>query len=342
MNKQIPVLERYPIYEQSRQRGKKVMILSMAAGLAERLSEKLEQLGLTAERIDYTKPFLSQISDANVLVNGLGKVDKTLIDSCPKLKLVHQVGTGIDNVDVRYCTLKSIYVANVPHVNNVAVAEHTLFLMIYMAKNMKSAGEALMKRRVLNVLGSELHGKHLTIIGLGATGIEVAKRANCFGMHVSAVTKHPSSKRSSNSGLNFIDQIHGIERLNDLLANSDYVSVHMPLTNETQELIGATELNSMKKSAFLINAARAQIVVREALYNILYSKKIAGAAFDVFWEEPADPNDRLLKLDNFILTPHIAGWTAEAAETTTSLIAANIDRVLNLREKPTTLVNLSS
>jgi D-3-phosphoglycerate dehydrogenase len=235
--------------------------------------------------------------------------------------------------------MKSIHVANVPHVNNVAVAEHTLFLMTYMAKNMKCAGEGLMKRRVLNFLGSELHDKHLTIIGLGATGIEVAKRASCFGMHVSAVTKHPSSKRSSNEEMNYLDQIQGMEHLNHLLATADYVSVHIPLTNETQGLIGATELNSMKKSAFLINVARAQIVVRDALFNILSSKKIAGAALDVFWEEPADPNDRLLKLDNFILTPHIAGWTAEAAETTTSLIAANIDRVLNSREKPTTLVN---
>ena len=130
-----------------------------------------------------------------------------------------------------------------------------------------------------------------------------------------------------------------MERLNDLLETADYVSVHAPLTNETQGLIGAPELDSMKKSAFLINVARAQIVVRDALFNILSSKKIAGAAFDVFWEEPADPSDKLLQLDNFILTPHIAGWTAEAAETTTSLIAKNIDRVLNLSDKPTTLVN---
>lgn len=152
---------------------------------------------------------MSQISDATVLVNGLGRVDKTLIDSCPKLKLIHQVGTGVDNIDVKYCTLRSIHVANVPHVNNVAVAEHTLFLMIHMAKNMKNAGEGLMRRRVLNVLGSELRGKHLAIIGFGATGIEVAKRATCFGMHVSVVTKHPSSKRSSNTSMNFVDQIQG-------------------------------------------------------------------------------------------------------------------------------------
>jgi D-3-phosphoglycerate dehydrogenase len=316
-----------------------IMILSQAAGLTEILSQKLEQFRLTAERVDYAKPLLSQISDATVLVNGLGKVDKSLIDLCPKLKLVHQVGTGIDNVDVKYCTSKSIDVANVPHVNNVAVAEHTLFLMIYMAKNMKSAGEGLMRRRVLNVLGSELHGKNLVIIGLGATGIEVAKRANCFGMRISAVTKHPSLKRSANNGVNIVNQVEGMEHFRDLFAAADYISIHIPLTRETQNLIGAKELDLMKRSAFLINVARAQIVDRKALFDTLSNNRIAGAAFDVFWEEPADPNDRLLTLDNFILTPHIAGWTAEAAETTISLIAANINRVLNLGEKPTTLVN---
>lgn len=180
------------------------MILSQGAGLAERLSEKLEQFGLTAESVDYAKPFLSQILYADVLVNRLGKVDKTLIDSCPRLKLIHQVGTGIDNVDVKYCTCKSIHVANVPHVNSMAVAEQTVFLMIYMAKNMKSAGEGLMKRRVVSVLGSELHGKNLTILGLGATGIEVAKRASILGTHVSGATKHPRSLRGSNSGINSV------------------------------------------------------------------------------------------------------------------------------------------
>ena len=340
MNKQNLVVERHPVYECSHME-MKIVILSLADGLVERLTQKLEQFGLTAKRVDYAKPFLSQISDATVLVNGLGRVDKTLIDSCPKLKLIHQVGTGIDNVDVKYCTLKSIHVANVPHANNVAVAEHTLFLMIHMAKNMKSAREGLMKRRVLNVLGSELRGKQLTIIGLGATGIEVAKRASCFGMQVSVVTRHPGSRRSSNSStMNFIDKIEGMEHLTDLLATSDFVSVHVPLTNETRGLIGASELGSMKAAAVLINVARAQIVVRDDLFNVLSSRKIAGAAFDVFWEEPADPNDKLLQLDNFILTPHIAGWTAEAAETATSLISANIDKVLNAREKPTTLVNI--
>jgi D-3-phosphoglycerate dehydrogenase len=324
----------------------KIMILSYAAGLTEILSGKLKEFGLAAERIDYSKPILTQITDADVLVNGLGKVDKPIIDACPKLKLVHQVGTGVDNVDIGYCTLKSIYVANIPHINNVSVAEHTLFLMIYLAKNMKSAGEGIMKRRVFNVLGSELYGKKLTIIGLGATGREVAKRAKAFGMYITAVTKHPDSKKGkidNNNNHNnrwnyFINIIQGVEALSNSLIDADYISIHAPLTDETRGLIGAKEINSMKSSAFLINVARAQIVDREGLFTSLVNKKIAGAAFDVFWEEPADPNDKLLKLDNFLLTPHLAGWTSESADNATRIIASNINRVLH-GEKPTTVVN---
>src|SRR5918995_6164543 len=108
-------------------------------------------------------------------------------------------------------------------------------------------------------------------------------------------------------------------------ADADYISIHILLTDETRDLIGAKEMNLMKRSAFLINVARAQIVDRAALFTSLVNKKIAGAAFDVFWEEPADPNDKLLKLDNFVLTPHLAGWTTESAKATTELIAANIN-----------------
>ena len=127
-------------------------------------SSKLGDLGLTAETVDYNKPVLPQIANADILVNGLGRVDKTIIYACPNLKLVHQIGTGIDNVDVDYCPSKSVYVSNVPGINNVSVAEHTLFLMIYLAKNMKSVGTSLMKRKVVNILGSELKNKTLVIV----------------------------------------------------------------------------------------------------------------------------------------------------------------------------------
>jgi D-3-phosphoglycerate dehydrogenase len=263
--------------------------------------------------------------------------------------MIHQIGTGIDNVDVDCCTSRSIYVANVPKANSVAVAEHTLFLMIYMAKNMKSAGRGLMQRRVLNVLGSELQGKTLLLIGLGYIGSEVARRANAFGMKVIAVTKHPDKKgfttRSNNSSScrreRPYDYLDGLVRPNDhskYFSDADYVSLHTNLTDETRGMIGVEEFKLMKRTAFLINVARASIVDRDALYTALYNEKIAGAAFDVFWEEPANPDDRLLQLDNFVLMPHIAGWTRESASVAAEVITKNIENVAQ-GEAPLTAVN---
>ncbi len=323
-----------------------IKILSYAASLKDLLSDKLNEIGFTAETVDYSQALLPQLKDADVIVNGLGTVDKSIIDACPKLKLVHQVGTGIDNVDVDYCTSKAVFVANVPNTNNVSVAEHTIFLMIYLAKNIKNAGSSLMKRRVINILGSELHSKTLLIIGLGATGIEVAKLAKSFNMHVVAVTKHPSSKKKTllkTSGVHaehdsVVDDIKGLGSLPESIPIADYISIHTPLNNETLAMIGKEEINLMKSSAFLINVARAAIIDGDALYSALVDGKIAGAAFDVFWDEPADPNDRLLKLDNFVLTPHIAGWTIESAKATARLIVTNIERI-SQGEIPLTAVN---
>ena len=146
----------------------KIVILSYAGGLKELLSSELDKLGFKADRVDYTKPLAPQLSYANVLVNGLGTVDKSIIDSCPNLNLIHQVGIGIDNVDVKYCTSKSIYVAHVPHSNHVSVAEHTIFLMLFFSKNMKNAETSLQRRKIINIQGSELKDKNLFVIGLGA------------------------------------------------------------------------------------------------------------------------------------------------------------------------------
>jgi D-3-phosphoglycerate dehydrogenase len=326
----------------------KIKILSLAFGLNEILTLHLGRVGFKAETVDYSRPLSPQIEDANVLINGLGRVDRSIIDVCHKLRMIHQVGTGIDNVDVDYCTSRSIYVANVPKANSVAVAEHTLFLMIYIAKNMKSAGRGLMQRRVLNVLGSELQGKTLLIIGLGYIGSEVAKRANAFGMKVIAVTKHPDKKgfttRDDNSSrrrerpYDFLDGLMRSNELSKCLSDADYVSLHTNLTDETRDMIGIEEFRLMNRTAFLINVARASIVDRDALYAALYDGTIAGAAFDVFWEEPANPHDRLLQLDNFVLTPHIAGWTRESANVAAEVITKNIEKVAQ-GEAPLTAIN---
>ena len=248
-----------------------------------------------------TSPFLPQITEGEILINGLEKIDKNVIDNCQRLKLVHQIGAGTDNIDIDYCTHKATLVANTPATNNISVAEHTLFLMLSIAKKIKGAGEGLMKGRVQSVLGSELYGKTLLVISLGATGTEVAKRAAAFGMRVIAVTKFPSSALTEpsspspvlvqshidphqrapdtsfqtanietsrrnvevNTNLNstFVNEIHGTEKLLDLIPIADYISLHTPLTEETRAMIRSRELDLMKRSAYLINVARAQIVV---------------------------------------------------------------------------------
>jgi D-3-phosphoglycerate dehydrogenase len=329
----------------------KIKLLTRSSNLNEILLAKLNQTGLTGETIDYKKPILPQIADAEAMVNGFGIIDKSFIDECPNLQLIQQTGIGVDNVDVSYCTSKSILVANVPLANAVSVAEHTLFLLLYLAKNVKektlaannnntnnNRSGSLFEKRVPDILGSEIQRKVLVIIGLGATGLEVAKRAKSFGMHVIAVTKNPFVKKPGIDKAYFVDNLGGSEILSESISRADYVSLHTPLTEETKNILGAKELALMKKSAYLVNVARAPIVNKEALYTALSNSKIAGAAFDVFWEEPPDPNDKLLKLNNFLLTPHIAGWTADSVDAIARIMATNIERFAQ-GETPLTIVN---
>ena len=307
----------------------KVKTLVRSAGFKEILDKRLAEMGLAAsEQVNPGMPLTSQLADAEVLVCGLQKIDRQLIDMCPRLLMVHLAGIGYDNVDVQYCSSKSIHVANVPLANAVSVAEHTLFLMMYLAKNMHGGGEGAgaMKKRVPGSMGTELYGKTLLVVGLGATGTEVAKRAKAFGMNVIAVTKDPVGQGREKSFS--ADEIKGPEALPESIARADYVSLHVPLDDDTRGMIGSKEFGAMKGSAFLVNMARAPVVDRDALYAALAGGRISGAAFDVFWEEPASPDDRLLKLSNFVLTPHVAGWTKESVGAVAGIIAANVQRVL--------------
>ncbi|MDQ6723986.1 MAG: phosphoglycerate dehydrogenase, partial [Thermoproteota archaeon] len=301
-------------------------------------------IGLDIEFIDYKQPIESQLADANIIVNGFNNIDKSILDICPKLKLVQQSGIGVDGIDVKACTNRGIYVANVPMANAISVAEHTIFLILYLAKSIKNRpdkdGNISIKltSNMQHYPGTEIQGKTLAIIGLGVTGIEVAKRAKAFGMTVDAITKHPFTKTEGSNKKYFVDSISGTDKLHEILANSDIVSIHTPLTNETERMIGPRELRLMKTSAYLINVARAHIVDKDALFLSLTNKEIAGAAFDVYWNEPADLNEEFLKLDNFMLTPHIAGWTTEAIDTITKIITINIERI-SRGQVPLTIVN---
>jgi D-3-phosphoglycerate dehydrogenase len=316
----------------------KIKITMRSQSFRDILDAKLNPHGLTCQIVDMEKPILPQVIDAEVIVNGTSKIDRNIIESCPELGLVHQAGIGYDNVDVQACTSRSIYVANVPLANSTSVAEHTLFLMMLLAKNMQSVDQSPARRRNPRTMGVELYGKTLLIIGLGASGIEVARRAKAFGMNVVAVTKDPVSTKPGREKSFFVDEVMPPEALHECIPQADFISLHVPLNEETKGLFGEKALGLMKASAFLINVARAPVVDREAIYSTLSEKRIAGAAFDVFWEEPAHPNDKLLQLDNFVLTPHVAGWTKESVDSIAAVIASNIARVAE-GKSPLTLVN---
>jgi D-3-phosphoglycerate dehydrogenase len=323
----------------------KIIGLLQNVTFIEFLSKKMNKIGFDIGFVDYTKPLKPQLADATIIVNGFNSIDKSILDSCPKLKLVQQSGIGVDSIDIKECTMRGIYVANVPMANAISVAEHTIFLILYLAKNIKSKtgkeGSSLsgiLDSKIKGFPGIEVAGKTLAIIGLGVTGIEVAKRAKAFGMRVNAITKHPFTKTEGSNSKYFVDSINGTDKLQEIISNADIVSVHTPLNKETEGMIGSNELRRMKASAYLINVARAHIIDKDALYLALSSEEIAGAAFDVYWSEPVDPNEDLLRLDNFLLTPHIAGWTAEAIDSITKIITINIER-LSRGQIPLTIVN---
>src|SRR5215471_13345834 len=198
----------------------KIKLLTRSCDLNKILMSKLNQMGLTTDEniviVDDKQSLLPQVADAEIIVNGFGNIDKTIIDGCPNLQLIQQIGIGIDNVDVSYCTSRSIFVANVPLANAVSVAEHTLFLILYLAKNilLVDTNSHVLERRA-QTLGSEVQGKTLAIIGLGATGLEVAKRAKSFGMHVIAVTKNPFLKPGGIDKAYFVDNLGGSEILSE-------------------------------------------------------------------------------------------------------------------------------
>ncbi|HSA74614.1 MAG TPA: NAD(P)-dependent oxidoreductase [Candidatus Nitrosocosmicus sp.] len=310
----------------------------------QRIAEKLSHSNIHVEFVNYKESLIPQIQDSEILINSIDRIDRQIINSCPDLKLVQQSGIGVDSIDINYCSEKGIYVANVPMANAISVAEHTFFLILYLCKNIKldsfnsPSNSGSFVRRMPDRMGVELSRKTMLVVGLGVTGIEVAKRAKAFGMKVIAVTKHPYTKTEGGDKKYFVDNIFGVEKLPQVLPAADIVSIHTPLNNETENMFGKNELDLMKKSGYLINVARAPVVNHDALLNSLREKNIAGAAFDVFWNEPADPHDALLQLDNFLLTPHIAGWTYEAIDSISDIIRINIERMIR-GQVPLTLVN---
>lgn len=293
----------------------------------EDMIERVLGTDFVIEEFDPARSLAQQVGDAQVLLVRSVPVMREVIDAAPMLRLIQRPGVHLEAVDIAYAGARGIPVCNVParltH-GGEDVAEHVVFLALALAKRYREALTSLEARRIGAPSTHVLRGKVFGLVGLGCTGSAVVAMARGFGMRVWAVKRTVTEGMREAMGLDWLET-H--EHLPELLRQSDFVSLHVPLNKETQGLIGPAQIALMKPSAFLINVARGRVVDRTALSAALGEQRLAGAGLDVFWDEPADPNDPLLALPNVIATPHVANMTLETIETIARVSADNIRRV---------------
>ncbi len=251
----------------------------------------------------------AELADADALVvRSAVQADAALLAAAPKLRIIGRAGVGVDNIDAAEATRRGIVVMNTPGANAVAVAEFTLGLMIALARFIPRASIGMHAGRwdKKSLQGSELRGKTLGIVGLGRIGLEVARRAKSFGMTLIGYDPFIAAAIARENGVALVS-------LDEVFAASDYLSLHVGLTPQTDGLINAASIARMKPGIRIVNCARGELIVDDALAEALKDGKVAGAALDVFREEPLKQSP-FFGLENVLLSPHIAGSTDEAQE----------------------------
>ena len=253
-----------------------------------------------------------------LVVRSATRVTAELLAACPRLKVVGRAGVGVDNVDLETATAQGVVVMNTPGGNAISAAEHTLSMLLSLAKNIPQATASMKegKWEKSRFLSTELAAKILGIIGLGRIGGEVAKRAKAFSMRVLVCDPYVSAERAQAMGVELVD-------LSELYRQADFITLHTPRTDETANLICAATIARMKNGVRIINCARGGIVNEADLYEALKSGKVAGAALDVFAREPIT-DSLLFTLPNFISTPHLGAASEEAQEAVAVEIALQV------------------
>jgi D-3-phosphoglycerate dehydrogenase len=270
---------------------------------------------------------IERVADAEIVINirSSSRFSERVFSQSPRLRLLSIWGTGTDNVDLAAAAKRGVTVTNTPGVAAVAIAEHSLALMLAMARRLPQLDQETRRGGWPRGEMLLLHGKTLGIIGLGAIGRQFARLGSGIGMRVIAWTMHP------NPALRI-----ELVSLETLLKTADVVSLHLRLSPETSGFIGARELRMMKTSAILINTARGAIVDEDALVEALSARRISGAGLDVFETEPLPQGHQLTRLSNVVLTPHSAGVSPEVLEAGLQLAVENVWNYL--KGKPTNVV----
>lgn len=293
--------------------------LALSETRAETLKDSFKKEGhnftFYNNRVEDEETLIERAKDADIIALSNIKLSKRVIEACPNLKMISVAFTGVDHIDMQTCREKNITVSNAAGFSNESVAELAIGMMISTLRKF-SWGEANTRsgKSRENFLGTELNGKTVGIIGCGNIGKRVAEICKVFGCNILAYNRSPRAIE----GVTFTDK-------ETILKKADIITLHTPLTTETKDLISFDDFNNMKETAILINTARGPVVNKEALYDALQNKKIAGAATDVYdVEPPLDKEEILLKAPNLLMLPHVAYATNESFEKRLQIVIDNI------------------
>jgi len=302
-----------------------------------RAEEKLKEIGevrIYMEKAKTQEELIERINEFDVVINirAYTGLTRQVLGSCPKLRHLSIWGAGTDNVDLEAARDLGITVTNTPGSNAVAVAEHTIAILLALARQIPYLDREVRSGKWPRGEMVQLSGKVMGVIGLGAIGKNVVKIAKGLGMEVLAWTFHPSPQRAEESGIRFVS-------MEDLLRSSDVVSLHLRLSDQTRGFFKKGDFDLMKPTAFIVNTARAGLIELGELYNALRSKRIAGAAMDVFDREPLSHGDPITTLPNVVVTPHNSGMTPEAVMNGLMMAVDNVEAFLvNGKIDPSCLV----
>lgn len=283
---------------------------------------KLDTLGETqihTDKAETQEGLIERIKGADVAVNirAYSKFTREVMADCPGLRIISIWGTGTDNVDLTAAKELGVTVTNTPGANALSVAEHTVAILLALARQIPLLDNGTRAGQWPRVPMVQLSGKALGIIGLGAIGTHLARMAKGLGMEVIAWTRRATPERAEKAGVRFVSR-------EELMQTSDVVSMNLGLNDETRGFLTAEDFDRMKPTAFFVNTARAGLIAPGALVDALENKKIAGAALDAYDEEPLPADDALTKFANVVLTPHNAGMTPESTRTGLMMTVDNV------------------
>lgn len=310
--------------------GKKILITPRSFGKTSNLPlQMLEKYGYEIIRNDSGKQYteeklLEMVEDIDGIIVGLDPISEKVINRRKKLKVISKYGVGLDNIDLKAAKKNGIKVTFTPGANNESVADFAFSLMLSLSRSVNKLDEIIRNNDWRKLIGTEIYGKTIGIIGTGAIGKGVAKRATGFNMEILGYDIYPDKDFADRIGMKYVDKKTILER-------ADFISLHVPLTDEMYHFIDKEELGMMKSTAFLINTSRGGIINEDALYYALKDKKISGAALDVFETEPP-VNNKFTELDNIILSPHCGASTVDATNRMGVMAAEGLISVLENME----------